>query len=102
MYYPIYTTEHSTRLTIIGKNISYKIVLVFFCVIWKVLQRDLRAIPAVIYKILDQMEPRILANHMRTFADFLVDEFNTNQKEATNYINLLLYMIWDKVKIDFF
>lgn len=61
------------------------------------MQRDQHAIPAIVYKILDQMEPRILANHVRTFADFLVDEFNTNQSEAANYINLLLYMIWDKV-----
>ena len=61
------------------------------------MQRDQNAIPAVVYKILDAMEPRILANHVRTFADFLVDEFNTNQSEASNYINLLLNMIWDQV-----
>ena len=63
------------------------------------MQRDQNAIPAIVYKILDAMEPRILANHVRTFADFLVDEFNTNQSEASNYINLLLNMIWDQVEI---
>jgi hypothetical protein len=61
------------------------------------MQRDRNSIPAVVYKILDQMEPRILANNLRTFADYLVDEFNDKQHEAMNYINLLLYMIWNKV-----
>ena len=61
------------------------------------MQRDKNAIPAVVYKILNQMEPRNIAHHIRTFTDYLVTEFEINQSEVMTYINLLLYMIWDKV-----
>ena len=62
------------------------------------MQRDKNAILAVAYKILNQMEPRNIAHHIRTFTDYLVTEFETNQSEVTNHINLLLNMIWDKVR----
>ena len=67
----------------------------FLCIIWKNLIDDNR-IPPTAYKVLERIGPRALSAHLRTFCDFLVNEFCVagTQNYFPKYIEAINDMIW--------
>ena len=52
------------------------------------------------FKVLEKFNFNTLANHVRTFTDYLIESFQAignNQQEALNYIDFLNRMIWTHV-----
>ena len=73
---------------------------VFICIIWRLIQRQQQQLPAIVFKVLEKFNFNTLANHVRTFTDYLIESFQAignNQQEAFNYIDFLIRMIWTHV-----
>ena len=70
---------------------------VFICIVWRILQQE-NQLPSIVFEVLEQFNFSQLSAHIRTFSDFMINEFQAvgnDQNAAFAYIDLLVRMIWD-------
>ena len=57
-----------------------------------------KQLPSIVYDVLEQFNFSQLSAHIRTFSDFIINEFQAvgnDENAAMSYIDILIRMIWD-------